>query len=159
MRSPISALLVAIFVPRRLRAVQAVASEADATGGPADGSPVVGGFRAGLRFVVRSPLVRSIVLLVTLTNAIDSAGLMVLKPLYATEVLGDPGALGFMVGCFAAGALTGSAVFAAVGHRWSGRVLFAACFMLAGTVPYATMALDSTMPATLSPVTISVLRR
>lgn len=145
----VSALLVAIFVPRRLRAVQAVASEADATGGPADGSAVAGGFRAGLRFVVRSPLVRSIVLLVTLTNAIDSAGLMVLKPLYATEVLGDPGALGFMVGCFAAGALAGSAVFAAVGHRWSGRVLFASCFMLAGTVPYAVMALGAPLAVVL----------
>ncbi len=150
----VSALLVAIFVPRRLRAV---ATGADASCGTAgageaatgDAGAPVGGFRAGLRFVVRSPLVRSIVLLVTLTNAIDSAGLMVLKPLYATEVLGDAGALGFMVGCFAAGALTGSAVFAAVGHRWSGRVLFAACFMLAGTVPYATMALGAPLAVVL----------
>lgn len=159
----VSAVLVAAFVPRRLAASAArvapdpagrVAPEAGVeTPKPASDS----GFVAGLAFVARSPLLRSIVLLVTLTNAIDAAGLTVLKPLYATEVLGDPAALGFMVGCFAGGALTGSALFAAVGHRWSGRVLFAACFMLAGTVPYATMALGAPLPVLLPVFAVSGL--
>lgn len=145
----ISAALVLLFVPRRLRAANAdssVGAEDDAGGR---------GFVAGLRFVVRSPLLRAIVLLVTLTNAIDAAGMMVLKPLYATEVLGDPALLGFMVGCFAGGALLGSTVFAAVGHRWSGRALFAACFMLAGTVPYAAMALGAPAPVLLPVLAVS----
>ncbi|GAA2464584.1 MFS transporter [Agromyces soli] len=154
----ISAALVLLFVPRRLRA----AAEAGAAGesgeaGAANGEDGAGsrGFVAGLRFVARSPLLRAIVLLVTLTNAIDAAGMMVLKPLYATEVLGDPALLGFMVGCFAGGALLGSTVFAAVGHRWSGRALFAACFMLAGTVPYAAMALGATAPVLLPVLAVS----
>ena len=53
----------------------------------ADSSPASG-------FVATSPLLRAIVLLVTLTNAIDAAGMTVLKPVYATEVLGDPALLG-----------------------------------------------------------------
>lgn len=157
----ISAALVLLFVPRGLRAASAGAGSGSA--GQAEESGSIAeedgagsrGFVAGLRFVARSPLLRAIVLLVTLTNAIDAAGMMVLKPLYATEVLGDPALLGFMVGCFAGGALLGSTVFAAVGHRWSGRVLFAACFMLAGTVPYAAMALGAPAPVLLPVLAVS----
>ena len=132
----ISALLVLCFVPRRVAASDA--GDIDGAHERTDASS--GGFVAGIRFVVTSPLLRAIVVLVTLTNAIDAAGVMVLKPLYATEVLGDPALLGFMVGCFAAGALAGSALFGVVGHRFSGRVMFATCFVLAGAPPYLAMA-------------------
>ncbi|MFB6609783.1 MFS transporter [Agromyces sp. NPDC056379] len=142
----VSALLVVCFVPRR-----AAASVADGD------APVQGGFVAGIRFIAGSPLLRSIVLLVTLTNAIDAAGMTVLKPVYATQVLGDPAVLGFMVGCFAAGALTGSALFAAAGHRYSGRVVFALCFVLAGTPPYLAMALGAPVPVLLPILTLSGL--
>ncbi|MFD6053652.1 MFS transporter [Agromyces sp. NPDC060279] len=152
----ISAALVLLFVPRRLRAGAGAAGESgEASSATEEDGTGSRGFVAGLRFVVRSPLLRAIVLLVTLTNAIDAAGMMVLKPLYATEVLGDPALLGFMVGCFAGGALLGSTVFAAVGHRWSGRALFAACFMLAGTVPYAAMALGAPAPVLLPVLAVS----
>ena len=132
----VSAVLVLCFVPRRVAASDSL--ETDGANGQADASGR--GFVAGIRFVVTSPLLRAIVVLVTLTNAIDAAGVMVLKPLYATEVLGDPALLGFMVGCFAAGALAGSALFGVVGHRFSGRVMFATCFVLAGAPPYLAMA-------------------
>lgn len=134
----VSAALVALCVPRRVEA-----SDAD----PSEHSG--GGFVAGIRFIVRSPLLRAIVLLVTLTNAIDAAGMTVLKPVYATEVLGDPAMLGFMVGCFAAGALSGSALFGAFGHRYSGRLMFASCFVLAGAPPYLAMALEAPVPVLL----------
>ncbi|MDQ0895236.1 MFS transporter [Agromyces ramosus] len=128
----LSAALVGLFVPRHAEASDADASEHSG-----------GGFVAGIRFIARSPLLRAIVLLVTLTNAIDAAGMTVLKPVYATDVLGDPAMLGFMVGCFAAGALSGSALFGAFGHRYSGRLMFASCFVLAGAPPYLAMALGA----------------
>jgi MFS family permease len=109
----------------------------------------IGGFVAGIRFIASSPLLRAIVLLVTLTNAIDAAGMTVLKPVYATRVLDDPSMLGFMVGCFAAGALIGSALFGAFGHRYSGRLMFATCFVLAGAPPYLAMALGAPLPVLL----------
>lgn len=148
----VSALLVACFIPR--------AARTQSTDGRAQEQSAAtrserGGFVEGLRFVASSPLLRSIVLLVTLTNAIDAAGMTVLKPLYATQVLGDPAQLGFMVGCFAAGALTGSIVFGAVGHRFSGRLMFAACFMVAGTLPYLTMALGAPVPVLLPVLALS----
>jgi len=141
----ISALLVLCFVPRRVAASDS--PETDGAHERADAS--AGGFVAGIRFVVTSPLLRAIVVLVTLTNAIDAAGVMVLKPLYATEVLGDPALLGFMVGCFAAGALAGSALFGVVGHKFSGRVMFATCFVLAGAPPYLAMSAGAPVPVLL----------
>lgn len=148
----ISALLVACLVPRRIpRAAASDASDADPD------EPVGGGFVAGIRFIAASPLLRAIVLLVTLTNAIDVAGMTVLKPVYATSVLEDPAMLGFMVGCFAAGALTGSALFGAFGHRYSGRLMFATCFVLAGAPPYLTMALGADLPLLLPVLAFSGL--
>lgn len=137
----LAALLVLLFVPaaHRGRATGPAAEDDAADVGARDS----GGFLDGLRFVAHSPLLRAIVLLVTLTNAIDAAGITVLKPLYASEVLDDRALLGFMVGTFAAGALVGSAVFGAVGHRWSSRWMFAACFVLAGVPPYLAMALGA----------------
>ena len=65
----------------------------------------------------RTPLVRAVVILVVITNTIDAAGLTVLKPVYAAG-LGDDGAvLGAMLACFAGGALSGAALFSAIGHR------------------------------------------
>ncbi|GAA1821885.1 macrolide resistance MFS transporter Mrx(A) [Agromyces salentinus] len=136
----VSALLVLCLVPR----AAATAPEA-----LAENDTVRGGFVAGIRFIMRSPLLLAVVLLVTLTNAIDAAGMTVLKPVYATEVLGEPALLGGMVACFAGGALTGSAVFGRTGHRWSGRVVFAACFILAGVPPYLAMALHVPLPVLL----------
>ncbi len=149
----ISAILVACFVPRR---VQHVVEPEGGVEGESSAS-IRGGFIAGIRFIATSPLLRAIVLLVTLTNAIDIAGMTVLKPVYATSVLDDPAMLGFMVGCFAAGALTGSALFGAFGHRYSGRLMFALCFVLAGAPPYLAMALGSGLPVLLPVLAFSGL--
>ncbi|MET4157236.1 MFS transporter [Agromyces sp. PvR057] len=143
----VSAVLVFLFVPRA--AVLAHAAKPGEPAEPAEPAEATGGFVAGIRFMVRSPLLLAVVLLVTLTNSIDAAGVTVLKPVYASEVLGEPGLFGGMVACFAAGALTGSAVFGWVGHRRSGRGLFAACFMLAGAPPYLAMAAGVPLPVLL----------
>lgn len=137
----VSALLVALLVPRPAALRGDRAPESDDAAETAGSS--VQAFIAGIRFVWRTPLARGVVLLVTLTNAIDAAGMTVLKPVYASQVLGDPAVLGFMVGCFAAGALTGSALFGMIGHRASGRTMIAICFVLAGAPPYAAMALGA----------------
>jgi len=148
----VSAVLVACFVPRGV----AAAAAADAADSGED-EHAKGGFVAGIRFIARHPLLRAIVLLVTLTNAIDAAGMTVLKPVYATQVLHDPAVLGFMVGCFAAGALSGSALFGVFGHRYSGRLMFATCFVLAGTPPYLAMALGAPLPVLLPVLALSGL--
>lgn len=112
---------------------------------------------AGLRFVVRTPLVRAVVVLVVVTNMIDAAGLTVLKPVWASR-LGDDGAvLGAMLAVFAAGALTGAALYGWLGDRVPRRVLFVVLFLLAGVPPYLTLALDAPLPAVFAVLALSGL--
>jgi predicted MFS family arabinose efflux permease len=109
----------------------------------------------GLRFVVATPLVRAVVILVVVTNMVDAAGLTVLKPVYARG-LGDDGAvLGAMLAVFAGGALTGAAVFGAIGHRMPRRASFVVLFLLAGVPPYLTLALDAPLPVVFAVLALS----
>lgn len=131
----VSALVIAALVPR--------AEPEQSPAGDARGE--VGywrDFAEGLRWLWSTALLRAIVLLVMATNAIDAAGLTVLFPVYATDRLASASALGFMIACFAGGALTGAVLFAAVAHRASGRGLFVVFFVVAGVPPYVAMALD-----------------
>ncbi len=109
----------------------------------------------GLRFVVGTPLLRAIVILVVITNTIDAAGLTVLKPVYAARLGDDGAALGAMLACFAAGALSGAALFGAVGHRLPRRPLFTSAFILAGVPPYLTLALGAPLPVVLVVLALS----
>lgn len=63
-------------------------------------------FFAGAAFIVRTPLVRAIVIMVVLTNLLDSAAMNVLWALYARTVSSDGAWYGVMTALFAAGALT-----------------------------------------------------
>ncbi|RZU66330.1 MFS transporter [Microterricola gilva] len=146
----VSALLIAVFIPRMPR----LASRAEQ---PAESTGYWRGFAEGLRWLWTNPLVRGIVLLVMVTNAIDTAGLTVLFPVYAAERLGSASALGFMVACFAGGALLGAVLFAAVGHRASGRGLFVLFFVLAGVPPYLAMAFEVPLPVLLAVLAFSGL--
>ena len=159
----LSALIVTLFVPRPGRAGGASrgrhgeARTATAPRGAGERHPESyrAGLAAGFRFLWGNRLIRAVVLLVTLTNAIDVAGMTVLKPVYATTVLGDPATLGAMIACFAGGALVGSVVFAGIGHRLAGRGLFVACFAVAGVLPYASMALMIPFLALLAVMIVS----
>lgn len=148
----VSALLIAVFIPRMPRPVASGADEP-----AAGGTGYWRGFAEGLRWLWSNPLLRGIVLLVMVTNAIDTAGLTVLFPVYAAERLGSAAALGFMVSCFAGGALLGAVLFAAVGHRASGRGLFVLFFVLAGVPPYLAMAFEVPLPALLAVLAFSGL--
>lgn len=143
----LSIVLTLALVPQDAR--HAAASE------PSPG--YLGELAGGLRFVIRTPLVRAIVILVLITNMVDAAGLTVLKPVYAST-LGDDGAvLGAMLAVFAGGALTGAALFSAVGHRLPRRPLFIVLFLLAGAPPYLTLALDAPLPVVFAVLAMSGL--
>lgn len=111
----------------------------------------------GLRFVTRTPLVRAVVILVVITNTIDAAGLTVLKPVYAAGVSDDGAVLGAMLACFAGGALSGAALFSAIGHRIPARPLFIVAFVLAGVPPYLTLALGAPLPVVFVVLALSGL--
>ncbi len=91
-----------------------------------------GELKDGLRFVARDPLILSIVVMVMLTNFLDSIFGGVVQPVYVREVFGSALNLGLLVGAGGAGAVIGGLIFAAVGHRLPRHATFVAGFMLTG---------------------------
>lgn len=144
----LSIVITLLLVPRDAR---------HAVGDEPRGSGYFAELAAGLRFVAGTPLVRAVVILVVITNMVDAAGLTVLKPVYARG-LGDDGAvLGAMLAVFAGGALTGAAIFGAIGHRMPRRASFVVLFLLAGVPPYLTLALDAPLAVVFTVLALSGL--
>lgn len=128
----VSALLIGVVLPR--------ATSSDPS--PAEEIPPAGmwaQFVEGVRFAARTPIIRSVALLVVITNLIDAAGFLVLFPVYARTVTPDGSLLGLIMGCFAAGALVGAVAFAKFGHRLPKKALLIGGFLIAGPVPYMAM--------------------
>lgn len=114
-------------------------------------------FFAGAAFIVRTPLVRAIVIMVVLTNLLDSAAMNVLWALYARTVSSDGAWYGVMTALFAAGALTGAACYGAFGRRYSSRWVFLLMFVCACLPPYCCMAAQIPFPVVLVVIAIAGL--
>ncbi|MFI9644416.1 MFS transporter [Micromonospora sp. NPDC051925] len=133
----VSALAVAVLVPRSLRPTEA----AEATSG---------GYwhdlAAGVRFLAREPLLRALVLLVLVTNFFDATKSNVLLPVVADRELGGATAFGLLVGAMGGGALVGSLAFSVVGHRLPRRATFVTTFAVAGGPPFWALAAAPPLP-------------
>jgi MFS family permease len=144
----VSAVLVWLLVPRDGAAVR-------------EGEGAPSGYwmelAAGMRFLSGSPVLRNLVLLVVVTNTIDAAGMLVIKPVYASSISADGTLFGVMVALFAAGALSGAALYGLVGHRLPDRPTLVVCFLLAGAPPYIAMALGFTATPLLVTVALAGL--
>jgi len=101
---------------------------------------------AGVRFVLREPVLRLIVGMVLVTNLLDAARSSSLLPLYAEERLGGPAALGIVVGAFGASAFAGSLLFGLVAHRVRRRPVYVLGFLLAGGPSLLAPALGAELP-------------
>ncbi|MFY1622856.1 MFS transporter [Micromonospora sp. WMMD723] len=133
----VSALVVALLVPRSLRP----ATPTDPTGGGYWRE-----FAAGVRFLTREPLLRAVVLLVLVTNFFDATKSNVLLPVVADRELGGATAFGLLVGAMGGGALVGSLLFSAVGHRLPRRATFVTAFAVAGAPPFWALAAAPPVP-------------
>ena len=139
----VSALLLRGGVPRT-----------SSGGGPATVIEPAGNFwrelKDGVRYLSSTPIIRNLVILIVITNCLDAAGMLVLKPVYARTISPDGALFGVMVACFAFGALSGAGLFGWFGHRLPRRATLVVCFVLAGPPPYVAMALDLPVPALLT---------
>lgn len=133
----VSALAVAVLVPASLR-------PSAEPGAPSPG--YWRDFAAGLRFLAREPLLRAMVLLVLVTNLFDATKSNVLLPVVATRDLGGAAAFGLLVGAMGGGALVGSLLFSAVGHRLPRRATFVTAFAVAGAPPFWALAAAPPLP-------------
>jgi MFS family permease len=88
--------------------------------------------RDGLRFIAHDKLILAIVIMVMLTNFLDSIFGGVVRPVYVKEVYGNALNLGFLIAANGGGAVIGGLIFAAVGHRLPRHTVFVWAFVLAG---------------------------
>ncbi|MFJ5833872.1 MFS transporter [Streptomyces sp. NPDC093089] len=103
--------------------------------------------REGYAFLLRTPLILGVNLMVMITNGLAQSWSAVLLPVHAREELGGSTALGLLVAVFGGCALVGALLYAAVGHRFPRRPVVAVGFLLAGAPVYVTAALtDTTAP-------------
>lgn len=133
----VSALIMAVFVPRALR--PAAEETAPRQGYWQD-------FRAGLRFVGRDRLLLAMVFMVVVTNLFDAAKSSVLLPVVADARLGGATAFGLLVGALGGGALAGALAYGAVGHRLPKRPVLVGAFLVCGPLPFLALAAGWSLP-------------
>lgn len=132
-------VLIALALPARRVSVQAAPAAFAENASPLTPATESRGFWFGLTFLWRTPLLRALILLILITNAIDSANLTVIMPIWATGVSASGALFGFMIGCFSAGALIGAAVFPLVAARLPRRRFLVIALALAGPPPFVAM--------------------
>jgi MFS family permease len=140
----VSGVIVALFVRLGSR---------DGASAPVEGG---GSYRAellvGLKFVATNSVLLSVAVVVALANGLDAALQTVILPVYAQEIWGSPTSLGALVSASGAGALIGTAVFGAIGHRLPRRLTFLLGGAAAGLLLYGGLAL--TLPLGLMVVLV-----
>jgi MFS family permease len=134
----VAGVLIAIIGPADVLYVQAVAFAVSALlvaalvrpgsheeGGAAPVQPgrhYWGELLVGLRFVRHNSLLLSVVLVVSVANALDASLVTVVLPVYALDVWGSPTSLGALTSAIGAGSLLGAALFGVIGHRMPRRL-------------------------------------
>ncbi len=88
--------------------------------------------RDGLRFIAHDKLILAIVIMVMLTNFLDSIFGGVVRPVYVKEVFGSALNLGLLIAANGGGAVIGGLIFAAIGHRLPRHATFVSAFVLTG---------------------------
>jgi len=88
--------------------------------------------KSGLRFMLNDKLIRAIVIMILLTNFLDSIFGGVLQPVYVKQVYGSAIGLGLLIAVNGGGAVIGGLIFAAIGHRLPRHTVFVGAFVLTG---------------------------
>jgi predicted MFS family arabinose efflux permease len=121
----------------------------DRAGGREPAHSYLGELRIGFDYLRRDRLMGALVLMVTLTNALDLATAAVLLPVYAKDILHSSVALGLMAGTFAAGAVLGNVVYGWIGHRLPNWITYTVAFLVVGGPRYFVLAAEPGLPAIL----------
>ena len=100
---------------------------------------------AGYRYLLRTPLLLGICLVVLVTRGLDQGWSAVLLPMHVRDRLGGSVDFGLLEATFAVCALIGALVYAAVGHRLRRWPVFTVAFLIVGLPRFAVAALTGTM--------------
>ncbi|MER5276742.1 MFS transporter [Streptomyces sp. NPDC002809] len=99
--------------------------------------------RQGAAFLRDAKLLRSIVLMLAVTNLLDQAFMSVLLPVWAKESGNGAAAIGLVVSVFAATSIIAALVAAGVAERLPRRTVYLIGFALGGLPRFAAMALGA----------------
>jgi MFS family permease len=139
----VSAALIALMVPSQRR------SRVNTEPSGAGQRSYLRDLMVGLRFVGTNSLIMSVVLVVAVGNALDAALLTVLLPVYANDIWGDPASLGAVLSALGAGALAGTFLFGAIGHRIPRRATFLLGGAIGSSLLYGTLSTTPALPVVL----------
>jgi MFS family permease len=98
--------------------------------------------RAGIDFVRRDRLVRSIIAMIAITNTIDVAVATVLLPVWAFQFGGGPAVIGLLGAAMGATAVAGSAIATGIAHHLPRRATYLVGFLICGAPRLAVLTLD-----------------
>lgn len=96
----------------------------------------------GVRFLRQDRLLRSIAVMLSVTNLVDAAYGSLLIPVWAKEAGGGPAAMGALGSVFGIAAVGGSAFATAFAHRLKRRPTYVIAFLIAGPPRFLVMAFD-----------------
>lgn len=104
----------------------------------------------GIRFVGKNGLILSVLIVCVVANLLDDPLITVILPVYAETVYGSAVGLGLMYGAFGGGALAGTFLFGAVGHRLPRRMTFILCFVAAPPLSYLVLVASPPLAAVMT---------
>ncbi|WP_405113439.1 MFS transporter [Micromonospora sp. NBC_01405] len=142
---PVNVLLVdaGTFV---LAALIVAVSRAPGSKPAATKESYLAGLLQGLTFLWQDRLLRSIALLLAVTNMLDVAYVSVVLPVYGDQVLSGAAAVGLLIGTSAVAGVAGGIAFGAAAHRLPRRLLFTVAFMLVGLPRCLVLAAEPGLP-------------
>ncbi len=143
----LAALVVALGVPGHL----AVAPERDVS------STYRAEFAAGWSVLSRDPVLRSLVIMIAITNLFDQAYAMVMLPVWVRSAGLDVSWVGIFLATFSAGAIVGASIAAAIGERLPRLLFYTLGFLCAGPLAMTVFALNLPLPVILTALLVSGL--
>ncbi|MEU4210940.1 MFS transporter [Streptomyces sp. NPDC026206] len=144
----LGSVLIALALPRGMGRAAGTEDDRQDVDDPQDGDERAGYWQQlgeGFAFLRREPLLLAIVVMVGITNLLDSAFMTVLVPVWAKETGGGPAAIGLTGSTAGIAAVCGSLIAAAVAHRMPRRLVFFAGFLLAGAPRWLVLASGAPM--------------
>lgn len=125
--------------------------------GAHDGSGYLDRLFTGFRVVWQDPTLRTVVLVLAVTNAIGTAVSSLVLPVWVHGNGMGPEVVGMAAGSLGAASVLGSLAATAVGHRLPRRATFLVALALAGPPHIAVLALDVPLGAVLAVFAVSGL--
>ena len=104
----------------------------------------------GIRFIWYDSLILSLVLVVLITNMIDSAFFSVVEPAYMMRIFHSAIPFGLIVAALGGSAFVGTLIYGAIGHRLPRRLTFGIGYTIGGALRFWMFLLFPVLPVLLT---------